>query len=562
MVRIRQMARRVVEEPPILPRTVEDVDKKPGLFIYSEVKSHPKDYAGLASQYQYPHSFRTITTKLNDPTATHDEKMIFFVKSMRHAIKRYETCNYDDGNLVLLITSFTNGLDEYIRIAKEVGKPVHSDIIEAVVARMGDDDFNDPFWKNMCDSGQLFALHDAVEELNVPLIKKLIEESCPMYRSMIDGRKELREKATKSKGSKRSAPVFAYDTKKAGALTPLHKLMKLPEEAKMNFWKLFIDDGKMHLGEFISLRPYGRHESLLQASVCSTTIPFLDFMMRNGEFDMYPVFETLNATFKVGVENCKRFEYIFDSYGKSIGDYCNQCIMSHEESLSDCNTLCDMQKLFVELRKRDIARLLFTVTNSDFNKQELHFVEEIVDDTMMKWISIQEYVEPKSLRTLRDSLEVANEGRNPTPYVPKYDFTDTNNPELAKIRFRSFVMAHQEDAEEWDTFNNADLNELCDTANEVPGFRSFTIGNYPKWEEIASCRCPADGECSYYCPCKQKKRSCGSWCTCPCKKPEEVKKVQKSLRSTFVSKPACRYGSDCYRRNPAHFAEFWHPGDL
>ena len=29
-----------------------------------------------------------------------------------------------------------------------------------------------------------------------------------------------------------------------------------------------------------------------------------------------------------------------------------------------------------------------------------------------------------------------------------------------------------------------------------------------------------------------------------------------------VSKPPCKYGSDCYRKNPEHFEKFSHPGKL
>ena len=27
-----------------------------------------------------------------------------------------------------------------------------------------------------------------------------------------------------------------------------------------------------------------------------------------------------------------------------------------------------------------------------------------------------------------------------------------------------------------------------------------------------------------------------------------------------INKPSCKYGSDCYRKNPVHFEKFSHPG--
>ena len=26
-----------------------------------------------------------------------------------------------------------------------------------------------------------------------------------------------------------------------------------------------------------------------------------------------------------------------------------------------------------------------------------------------------------------------------------------------------------------------------------------------------------------------------------------------------MDKPACKYGSDCYRKNPVHLDQYWHP---
>ena len=28
----------------------------------------------------------------------------------------------------------------------------------------------------------------------------------------------------------------------------------------------------------------------------------------------------------------------------------------------------------------------------------------------------------------------------------------------------------------------------------------------------------------------------------------------------YDDRPICKYGADCYRKNPAHFAEYRHPG--
>ena len=29
-----------------------------------------------------------------------------------------------------------------------------------------------------------------------------------------------------------------------------------------------------------------------------------------------------------------------------------------------------------------------------------------------------------------------------------------------------------------------------------------------------------------------------------------------------INKPLCKYGSECYRKNPEHFEKFSHPGNL
>ena len=39
-------------------------------------------------------------------------------------------------------------------------------------------------------------------------------------------------------------------------------------------------------------------------------------------------------------------------------------------------------------------------------------------------------------------------------------------------------------------------------------------------------------------------------------------KKRKSLELEDESKPMCKYGRDCYRKNPVHFQEFRHPGKL
>lgn len=31
-------------------------------------------------------------------------------------------------------------------------------------------------------------------------------------------------------------------------------------------------------------------------------------------------------------------------------------------------------------------------------------------------------------------------------------------------------------------------------------------------------------------------------------------------KTDYMKKPRCQYGSKCYRKNPSHFEEFWHPG--
>ena len=32
------------------------------------------------------------------------------------------------------------------------------------------------------------------------------------------------------------------------------------------------------------------------------------------------------------------------------------------------------------------------------------------------------------------------------------------------------------------------------------------------------------------------------------------------LETEVVNKPPCKYGSECYRKNPEHFEKFSHPG--
>ena len=38
--------------------------------------------------------------------------------------------------------------------------------------------------------------------------------------------------------------------------------------------------------------------------------------------------------------------------------------------------------------------------------------------------------------------------------------------------------------------------------------------------------------------------------------------IASSSASTSSSLPPCKYGSECYRKNPEHFANFSHPGNL
>lgn len=35
---------------------------------------------------------------------------------------------------------------------------------------------------------------------------------------------------------------------------------------------------------------------------------------------------------------------------------------------------------------------------------------------------------------------------------------------------------------------------------------------------------------------------------------------KKTRDAKYDNRPICKYGADCYRKNPAHFAEYRHPG--
>ena len=35
---------------------------------------------------------------------------------------------------------------------------------------------------------------------------------------------------------------------------------------------------------------------------------------------------------------------------------------------------------------------------------------------------------------------------------------------------------------------------------------------------------------------------------------------KKTRDGKYDDRPMCKYGADCYRKNPAHFAEYRHPG--
>lgn len=37
-------------------------------------------------------------------------------------------------------------------------------------------------------------------------------------------------------------------------------------------------------------------------------------------------------------------------------------------------------------------------------------------------------------------------------------------------------------------------------------------------------------------------------------------KEKKTRDGKYDDRPICKYGADCYRKNPAHFAEYRHPG--
>eukprot|EP01029_Cantina_marsupialis_P020816 TRINITY_DN4917_c0_g1_i1.p1 TRINITY_DN4917_c0_g1~~TRINITY_DN4917_c0_g1_i1.p1 ORF type:complete len:162 (-),score=15.13 TRINITY_DN4917_c0_g1_i1:62-547(-) len=86
-----------------------------------------------------------------------------------------------------------------------------------------------------------------------------------------------------------------------------------------------------------------------------------------------------------------------------VGIYCFACIMIAKSSLKDIES---MKKRKIVQKMSEIASLLYILSNQTYMKEELHFVESIVNEVVSKWIDNDD---SKTLRASRRSLKDKNE---------------------------------------------------------------------------------------------------------------------------------------------------------
>eukprot|EP01029_Cantina_marsupialis_P009760 TRINITY_DN2257_c0_g3_i1.p1 TRINITY_DN2257_c0_g3~~TRINITY_DN2257_c0_g3_i1.p1 ORF type:complete len:334 (+),score=60.27 TRINITY_DN2257_c0_g3_i1:291-1292(+) len=313
--------------------------------------------------------------------------------------------------VISLICALTDGLDQYIKITKERKYPIRETIIRAVVLRMDNDDCNDSFWKKTYGEGNLFALHKACEDGNINEIERLIKESPFMYRTMI------------------AFNPMPHSEPEDGPLNKIIKNENISSQDKIKICKMFIKDaGTWQLPNFVGTW----RADILQNCLKCADVHLVKFLLENSGsgdgFDIIHAFRSLGAVV-ASADNVGVFDLMLSSIDGNIPKYVRTIMAIDQESFCDCDFIAVYRfiAVFMFARKRDMALLLHVLANQNYVQVPLHFSELIVEESLLKWISIQEYMKPKSVRTLRDEVSFPESKQHCNP---KYDFTDPKNPDL------------------------------------------------------------------------------------------------------------------------------------
>eukprot|EP01029_Cantina_marsupialis_P026985 TRINITY_DN74061_c0_g1_i1.p1 TRINITY_DN74061_c0_g1~~TRINITY_DN74061_c0_g1_i1.p1 ORF type:complete len:271 (+),score=66.87 TRINITY_DN74061_c0_g1_i1:268-1080(+) len=253
--------------------------------------------------------------------------------------------------------------------------------------------------------------------------------------------------------------------------TPLHLLVQsteISDDDKIKVCKLFIEDGKdkLQLSDFVDTLKI----DLLSAAIKSSGVPFLKFLLDESIFNFYEALDVCSC-YKVNEKNVDEVEFLFDKSGRNIGEFTHHCIeicekteSMYEQAYGDNDSMDFLKQLFFEVRKRDMLRLLYIIHDNKYISQQMHFVEDVVQRTMVIWISLQDSVRPKKYRTLRDS--VPGFDYHQETYNPTFDFRDPKNPELERVMMRKELLERDYDDETVFDASDDELFEMLLTVEE------------------------------------------------------------------------------------------------
>eukprot|EP01029_Cantina_marsupialis_P009758 TRINITY_DN2257_c0_g2_i3.p1 TRINITY_DN2257_c0_g2~~TRINITY_DN2257_c0_g2_i3.p1 ORF type:complete len:460 (+),score=150.68 TRINITY_DN2257_c0_g2_i3:193-1572(+) len=423
---------------------------KEGL-VHSSVSGDLERHKESYDEEVYGDAFNEIEQEFN--CCGSEEDKVEFIEKKLKGNHRYEPI------LISLICALTNGLDQYIKNAEEKRRPIHEAVVQAVVLRMRADDCNDSFWKKTYDEGNLLALYKACENVNVDEIERLIKESPFMYRTMI------------AFNPKHSCQV------EDSALNKVMKNKDVSSEDKIKICKMFIEDSETwKLSDFKNTWGEGVLFSAIESE--SVDVPLLKFITKGDDnYDFIHCLQRL-GDMSVSADNFDVFDFMLSSIGGDFTYYIMKRIENDEEAFVDCdfNILYRFIVVYMFARQRDMARLLYVLTNPKYVKTPLHFTEDIVEESLLKWISIQEHTKAKSGRTMRDDITFPESDDH---YNPEYDFTDPKNPLLKRARCRMMLEALDEEFSDEDCYEYEedelleDTNRLVETAQDVCEFEDF-----------------------------------------------------------------------------------------
>eukprot|EP01029_Cantina_marsupialis_P000891 TRINITY_DN106_c0_g1_i3.p1 TRINITY_DN106_c0_g1~~TRINITY_DN106_c0_g1_i3.p1 ORF type:complete len:481 (+),score=134.22 TRINITY_DN106_c0_g1_i3:152-1594(+) len=467
--------------------TFEDLTFKKDLeFISHPLDTEKHKKAFEEGSYQFK-EFQKIKTDY-DQLETNEEKIEFIFEVMDGKLDGLSTT--DAPLMITLINSINRGLDLYVSEASYApNSAIFGSIIRGVVIRMTEDDENNSFWANMYNSDAgLYALHDAVDSKDFVTVRKILETSPIEYRLIT---KEIPRQ---------------YNTQ---ALTALHHLLMLDDvndSKKVELMKCFIVDERISFESFVA---NFKDHTLLKTAVRTCGQPVFQLLTdEKVPEDITMCYAEYKYAAPIDPSVVNEYEFLFDIMGRDIKDYIKDVQKENGEHIDDCGGTLFFKKQMFECRKRDWARLLSVLTNEKMNQMpEIHFHEEIVTEVMTKWISVQEYLSPKSKRTLRDAIPARDEceaadddddddsvyGRSgfmlnrrydrDSPngtYDPIYDFNDSANPHLKRARLVQFCVEMGTETD-YNIRNYFNEDELLDFAHNEAAFK----GSYPTMEEVS-----------------------------------------------------------------------------